>query len=664
MPKGEMFRTERDQSQKEIRNQMNNEGDAIDGLPNFFDGVDFIDRLPATFGKGDYIDNLPDFASVAEKLQENDSLGNLRKAIDAFNEKYAGGEAILSTESVLYAKVDSLIYKELQQDDVTPSETSRDVLLSDIKEVLVNKAVPELVKTVAYFGLIKSVMVLNYGSEIFDHYLGKTIDTKIVEEINTFYKEVITPDYIKNNVPELQVAPEELATGLADLTCKAVDAALYLTGKIVAGALGVVEDVIDYVGGTVAGLSGHEEITEALYSAEISKKISQKIDDLYNGPDVIRELGNIAEVSGHIAAFIGASILEVAEGGVIALVCAGLVGLARAGDTVRDDIQEKGQYANVMALHGAFKAVITAISVKIVGEIHDFAATAYKEAVKEVTQELASDSVEFLIARLIVGTENAFAAGAAGGVVVSVGDILSDLFGKLVDAKDDFEVKWREIVKNAAVGGAVNATMFVAKDGVKDVDRFLTEASIRPLSEDEIKNLQDKLGWSDKKIRNNCTIDKKGTIHYKTTNQHLEGGTSINGIPYKRVRFVYNGVTIEGVFPDFDSMFDVKLDVKDFKSNAYAKICNAKLAEAVKENPDLRDMFTADQLKDIENGLTPRDFVWHHNQEPGKMQLVKRVDHDKTLYPNADRNAPAHTGGSSLWGPDSVERVKNKVEDF
>ena len=65
-----------------------------------------------------------------------------------------------------------------------------------------------------------------------------------------------------------------------------------------------------------------------------------------------------------------------------------------------------------------------------------------------------------------------------------------------------------------------------------------------------------------------------------------------------------------------------------------------------------------DQLDDIQEGRTPKGYVWHHNEEPGKMQLVRREDHDRAI------GGAAHTGGSSLWGPDSVEKIKKEGVSF
>lgn len=182
------------------------------------------------------------------------------------------------------------------------------------------------------------------------------------------------------------------------------------------------------------------------------------------------------------------------------------------------------------------------------------------------------------------------------------------------------------------------------------------EDGTRELTEDEKQDLKDKLGWSDEKLKK-CTIDENGVIHYRTDRCDLEGKTSENGVPYERRIIEINGVKIEGVFPKFDSAFDTELSPDNYKSKAYAKECNVKLKEAIENDPELKSKFTPEQLKDIDEGRTPSGYVWHHNEEPGKMQLVKREDHDRAI------GGAAHTGGSTLWGPDSVDSSK-KGESF
>ena len=182
------------------------------------------------------------------------------------------------------------------------------------------------------------------------------------------------------------------------------------------------------------------------------------------------------------------------------------------------------------------------------------------------------------------------------------------------------------------------------------------EDGTRELTEAEKQYYKDKLGWSDEKIKK-CTIGKDGVIHYKTDRCDMEGKYSENGVLYVRKRIVLNGVTIEGVFPKFDSVFETLLSPDNMKTSAYAKECNAALKEAIEHDPELRSKFTPEQIKDIEEGRTPRGYVWHHNEEPGKMQLVKREDHDRVI------GGAAHTGGNSLWGADSVDKSK-KGESF
>lgn len=182
------------------------------------------------------------------------------------------------------------------------------------------------------------------------------------------------------------------------------------------------------------------------------------------------------------------------------------------------------------------------------------------------------------------------------------------------------------------------------------------ENPTRELTEGEKKLLQEVLGWGDKQI-GKCTIDAEGVIHYRTDRCDLEGKTSENGVPYERKRVEIKEIVIEGVFPEFDSAFDTYLDSEDYTSKSYAIKCNAKLKEAANSDPELRSKFAQSQLEQIESGVTPDGYVWHHNEEPGKMQLVKKVDHDRCI------GGAAHTGGGALWGPDSVVK-EQKGERF
>ena len=235
---------------------------------------------------------------------------------------------------------------------------------------------------------------------------------------------------------------------------------------------------------------------------------------------------------------------------------------------------------------------------------------------------------------------------------------LPDKVGELTEVEslpDKVDLVFEEDLEN----------VFENADAESDTSTEITDSSnnegeavdnSRNLTEDEKQWLKDVLGWNDNQIAK-CTIDENGVIHYRTDRCDLEGKTSENGVPYERKQIVINGITIEGVFPKFESAYTTELPPDKQKSNTYAKECNERLKEAVQNDPELRSKFTDEQLKDIENNRTPTGYVWHHNETPGKMELVKRSDHDRAI------GGAAHTGGSALWGPDSVNKSE-KGESF
>lgn len=200
---------------------------------------------------------------------------------------------------------------------------------------------------------------------------------------------------------------------------------------------------------------------------------------------------------------------------------------------------------------------------------------------------------------------------------------------------------------------------YTEKTDNSEQDCEFDEDGTRELTEDEKQTLKEMLGWSDEKIDKHCRIDEQGVIHYKTDCQDKEGQESENGVRYERRQFEYNGVKIEGVFPVFDSAFDTEIDEEDYQSSSVKQFseANKKLKEAIEKDPDLKKQFTEEQLQDIENGDTPRGYTWHHNEEPGKMQLVKTEDHDRRI------GGAAHTGGNSIWGNKSIDNDSNNATE-
>lgn len=135
----------------------------------------------------------------------------------------------------------------------------------------------------------------------------------------------------------------------------------------------------------------------------------------------------------------------------------------------------------------------------------------------------------------------------------------------------------------------------------------------------------------------------------KTINECLEGEVHpVTNVPFVRKLVEFQGRIVEGVYPEFDSMFDAKLDdglYSDTDANQFDE-ANRQLLYEIKKNDELPDQFSQQQLEQIENGDTPDGYTWHHKEDLGVMQLVQTEIHQKT----------AHTGGRSIWGGGSLKR--------
>ncbi|MFB5089471.1 HNH endonuclease [Psychrobacillus sp. PGGUH221] len=146
-------------------------------------------------------------------------------------------------------------------------------------------------------------------------------------------------------------------------------------------------------------------------------------------------------------------------------------------------------------------------------------------------------------------------------------------------------------------------------------------------------------------VQEKQTDMKKSPItHLETRNQSLEGGIHpITGVPfeYKQIELP-SGENIEGVFPEFETKFEAKLDESQYlESDArHFKEVNSQLKEAVESDQLMGDTFSEEQLQLIMADETPEGYVWHHSEVPGELHLVEKTIHDLT----------GHTGGRFLWG--------------
>ncbi|PLT31971.1 HNH endonuclease [Bacillus sp. V5-8f] len=123
------------------------------------------------------------------------------------------------------------------------------------------------------------------------------------------------------------------------------------------------------------------------------------------------------------------------------------------------------------------------------------------------------------------------------------------------------------------------------------------------------------------------------------------------GVPFvEKTVELPNGQVVEGTFPVFESDFSVILTGELYleSDHVHFDVANETLYQAIQENPNLAQelgLSNAD-VQALENGQTPDGYTWHHNEEPGLLQLVNEETHEHT----------AHSGGRSIWGGGSEYR--------
>ena len=147
-----------------------------------------------------------------------------------------------------------------------------------------------------------------------------------------------------------------------------------------------------------------------------------------------------------------------------------------------------------------------------------------------------------------------------------------------------------------------------------------------------------------KAFENAKNKEVKEPRHISTINEHLEGKKHPEtGVPFVKRVIILNWEKVEGVFPKFDSKFDTYMPPNMWKASDLDqfKYCTERLKNRIARDPEFAKQFTPRQLEQIKNG-EPRisGLTWHHNETPGKMQLVNADIHIRTN----------HTGGRSLWG--------------
>lgn len=174
-----------------------------------------------------------------------------------------------------------------------------------------------------------------------------------------------------------------------------------------------------------------------------------------------------------------------------------------------------------------------------------------------------------------------------------------------------------------------------------DIRTEKTEVNIETKQNDSFVAKQNEVDTSE-------PLDFDNEIH--TRNERYEGTNHPDtGVPFERKTVKdAEGNDISGVFPVFDSEFDAQLPEELYQSSDKEQFAesNKQIKDAIDKDPEVAKRFTPEQLEQIKNNDTPDGYTWHHNEETGKMQLVKSDIHAQT----------GHTGGKTIWGGGNENR--------
>ena len=218
--------------------------------------------------------------------------------------------------------------------------------------------------------------------------------------------------------------------------------------------------------------------------------------------------------------------------------------------------------------------------------------------------------------------------------------------GKLLKTTWDLKLTISEIVQNPET---------LKEHPVEMIGKLIE--GISPLLENPetrkiVKEILNELRTSEsgnENFKDIAEVKHENAEKFPCRNQELAGSVHPEtGVPFVKKIVEVEGKQLEVVVPEFDSAFDAQLPddlLKATDREQFAE-CNSQLKDAIEKDETLRNQFTPEQLQQIRDGETPDGYVWHHDVESGKMQLVDSEIHMKT----------GHTGGRSIWGGGTENR--------
>ncbi|MFV5173598.1 HNH endonuclease [Bacillus cereus] len=186
-----------------------------------------------------------------------------------------------------------------------------------------------------------------------------------------------------------------------------------------------------------------------------------------------------------------------------------------------------------------------------------------------------------------------------------------------------------EVIKNNydKDGNLINRSI-VPKgyDSVEDFLKQVDDTTIKEFGYDSVEEFKSVVGYVDDFLN----ASPKNNI----INKGLAGGTHVQGVDYDVLGFpIFKGDNLKFTLKLKEEYYVMK-DTDQFKE------CTRILKKAIEEGKVSRELFTPQQLNQIEKGRARiKGLTWHHHQVPGKMQLVL-----------TDIHGVNHLGGNKLWG--------------
>ena len=332
--------------------------------------------------------------------------------------------------------------------------------LFDISEICKNLHIKDMVQTVTYFCMWKlniAMTELGYLGEIADTETlstGKFGSINIAKEISSFYKNVITPDYIKKyyegaDLPEIKV----LISEISQITEEAVISACYLGSKLILGIGEVVEDAVDYAVAGISCLAGKKQIAESVYSRSFTRELAKEIENNFNGNVHIKDAGRLAEQCGTMGAYVALSIFATggcALGAVPVTVVVGanvVLGLAKASDVTRKIAEITGEVDSKELLCGLGAGILKVVCSQTTSWINGKIDTACSKAIREIQQSGGKNAGAKIILKEL---EQEAIRGAVESGIFSLQDVYEDILLKAVDAEDN-NISWKKILRDVGL---------------------------------------------------------------------------------------------------------------------------------------------------------------------------------------------------------------------